>query len=614
MRLSIGSEKIGSVAREGERRRGGRWPINIEPNAIGGMSPAPSTCPAAIEVLEGRRLLSAAAHAADLVLPVGAGSIIGTIWTDLNANGIWDAPDGRAAGWTVYLDMNNDGRLDIGDPTAITTPLGWYIFAGLPAGAYTVRYLTPDPSWHPAPGEPDHLDVTLSAAQVATDENLGVTQANGQITGRVIDIGGTTALPIQHWGVYIDTNNNGQIDPGEPWTSTDANGVFSFTDLLPGTYTVRVDPLHGGWTAVSPSSGSITINSDGVHASAAVVFAYQQAAPPAQYQVNQLVDYVLIGGGSSNAATRYVDRRALGNGWGAYTQQVVQPDIDWGVQRILLHNPFGVVANSYFQADQFLEAQAAGLTWLTDDFVQAWQPITQSGVEVIAYIGSPDAESDFQALVSDPAAWNARFDASVAPFVQAGMSVAFDFGQAFNTGDLFSQALDRLKAEGVKVYLENRPGEGTPYNWQFPIVAVQPGWVNTNPYMDPTQGWAAKNSELPGGGNVVRLLPWPATGESWSDKTWLASDFQSIFQDGDSAGVAISTLRADGLTLGDILTPMSVHSTVPLSTRLPALPTNMGAAAPGTANLRQLVLGRVMAALRRLTQSVAPALLPTRTR
>ena len=479
-----------------------------------------------------------------------SGSITGVVWTDLNANGRWDAGDGRAAGWTVYMDLNHDGKLDAGDPTAITSSAGWYTFGNVAPGTYDVRYLTPSSLWHAAPYQPDHLTVTVLPGQDVSGQDIGVTSASGQISGTV-EAGGA---PAPHWGVYLDVNHNGRIDPGEPWTSTDANGSFSFPDLLPGTYTVRVDPLHGGWTPASPSSGAFTITSDGQHASNPVTFNYRPLVP-AKYQVSQLVDYMLIGGGSSNAATRYVDPYALGNGWRTFITDRVQPDLAWGVRRIELHNPFGIGNEPIFRADQFLEAQAAGMSWLTDDFVNAWAPITRSGVEVIGYIGNPEYDPSFQALASDPAAWNARFNASVAPLVQAGMSIGFDLGQTVTPGDLFSQALDRLRAQGVKIYFENRPPEFAPYNLTFPVIAVNPGWDNTNPYVDPRQGWAAKNSEIQP--DVMQLIQSPPAGISWTDKQWLLGTIHSILADGDSAAVSIGVLRQAGLTLNDVLTPVA---------------------------------------------------------
>ena len=59
----------------------------------------------AIEALEGRELLS------------GTASIAGTVWNDVNANGAWDSADTRLSGWTVYLDSNNNGTLDAGEPS-----------------------------------------------------------------------------------------------------------------------------------------------------------------------------------------------------------------------------------------------------------------------------------------------------------------------------------------------------------------------------------------------------------------------------------------------------------------------------------------------------------------
>ncbi|NLE38633.1 MAG: cadherin-like domain-containing protein, partial [Pirellulaceae bacterium] len=39
--------------------------------------------------------------------------------------------------------------------------------------------------------------------------------------------------------VYIDADNDGNLDPGELWTTTDANGNYSFSGLNAGTYYVR---------------------------------------------------------------------------------------------------------------------------------------------------------------------------------------------------------------------------------------------------------------------------------------------------------------------------------------------------------------------------------------
>ena len=40
------------------------------------------------------------------------------------------------------------------------------------------------------------------------------------------------------WTIFIDSNNNGQLDIGETSTQTDAQGNYQFTDLIPGIYTV----------------------------------------------------------------------------------------------------------------------------------------------------------------------------------------------------------------------------------------------------------------------------------------------------------------------------------------------------------------------------------------
>ncbi len=53
------------------------------------------------------------------------------------------------------------------------------------------------------------------------------------------------------WTIYLDQNNNRQLDLGENFTTTDQDGKYSFTDLAPGTYTVA-EVLQPGWQQTSP--------------------------------------------------------------------------------------------------------------------------------------------------------------------------------------------------------------------------------------------------------------------------------------------------------------------------------------------------------------------------
>ena len=58
-------------------------------------------------------------------------------------------------------------------------------------------------------------------------------------------------LPLAGWTIYLDANQNGQLDAGETSTTTDANGDYQFTGLTPGSYTVA-EVLQSGWQQTSP--------------------------------------------------------------------------------------------------------------------------------------------------------------------------------------------------------------------------------------------------------------------------------------------------------------------------------------------------------------------------
>jgi hypothetical protein len=56
---------------------------------------------------------------------------------------------------------------------------------------------------------------------------------------------------IEDWVIYLDQNGNGIRDPWEPYTRTDSNGDYEFSNLAPGSYIVR-EEIPPGWRQTFP--------------------------------------------------------------------------------------------------------------------------------------------------------------------------------------------------------------------------------------------------------------------------------------------------------------------------------------------------------------------------
>jgi subtilisin family serine protease/subtilisin-like proprotein convertase family protein len=72
--------------------------------------------------------------------------VAGVVFNDLDQDGILDTTEPGLAGFTVFLDADNDGELGLGESSAVTTTTGSFAFTDIEPGPYVVR-LIQVPAW-----------------------------------------------------------------------------------------------------------------------------------------------------------------------------------------------------------------------------------------------------------------------------------------------------------------------------------------------------------------------------------------------------------------------------------------------------------------------------------
>lgn len=205
--------------------------------------------------------------------PAATGQIAGTVFEDSNSNGQVESGEPALAGWQVYIDANDNGILDPGEQVVTTDSFGHYALSGLAAGTYVVREVQPG-GWAstvpaPVPGQGAFYDVTLASnTSIVSDENFGnvpihVSTGSGQIVGSVYNDANGNAKrqknekPLAGVQVFVDLNDDGLFESGEPTATTDASGHYVISGLGAGTYNVDVT-APAGWVMTTSASGSLS--------------------------------------------------------------------------------------------------------------------------------------------------------------------------------------------------------------------------------------------------------------------------------------------------------------------------------------------------------------------
>jgi hypothetical protein len=104
------------------------------------------------------------------------GSVSGTVYHDLDADGRRDPGEPGLANRIVYVDGNGNGRRDAGERFDVTDAAGGYTITGLRPGTHTVRVEVPG-GWRPSTPAGGAYTLTLASGQFALDRDYGITLA-----------------------------------------------------------------------------------------------------------------------------------------------------------------------------------------------------------------------------------------------------------------------------------------------------------------------------------------------------------------------------------------------------------------------------------------------------
>ncbi len=221
----------------------------------------------------------------------------------------------------------------------------------------------------------------------------------------------------------------------------------------------------------------------------------QAGAAPAR---DDVVSWITIGGSSRDQARRQVGWRIDQFGWRGFIERVVDPAVRamraQGVRpRIVLHNPFGTLANESMQFDQALHAEQGvvgvhpPLPWLRRGFEQAWRAWMRDNpdVQVICYFGSIRGDADFSSLEAPgrTGQWLARFWASCRPALDVGMDIGFDASGPAEADSPTAAAMRLVKSLGHEVYVEARPGQAHWAGW--PVISEARYFRRSDPERHP---------------------------------------------------------------------------------------------------------------------------------
>ncbi len=199
------------------------------------------------------------------------GSLSGTLFHDLNANAVQGAGEMTLGGWSVFLDSDADGQLDVGEHSAVTDIDGNYRFDDVGPGTYRVTLLGQDGWVHTTDS---FFDVFMTSGLDA-DGDFGVNAKPtlDAIADVTLDEGGVVDLSAAGHDTAGDGLNYSLVGEAHGatldavtgqflWAALDGNASQSFTlrvtdsagSMADRTFTATVNNVDPTLTLAGPDN------------------------------------------------------------------------------------------------------------------------------------------------------------------------------------------------------------------------------------------------------------------------------------------------------------------------------------------------------------------------
>ena len=217
--------------------------------------------------------------------------INGVKWHDLNGNGNFDTGEPGLEGWTIYLDLDEDGQFDPDEPSTVTNEDGVYGFRGLGPGTYTVAEV-PQPQWEQTyPGDlyylydqdfltPHVMTVSLGSyitdlavtgpplGGIAYDSHRDVLYGIGHFAPELYELDQSTGAPMNLGAIGAGGGNGLAYNPLDG---------FLYTVNTSGQL-VQINPMGPASTVVSGTGPGVGANAMAYNPDDERIYVYQEGA------------------------------------------------------------------------------------------------------------------------------------------------------------------------------------------------------------------------------------------------------------------------------------------------------------------------------------------------